>query len=208
MAPYTNDWDEAIPPGTAPAKDIDLFIRDSKLNVRERLETKLIVDMTEDPVVLQDAVARKHTGLKILISFADFVGAGDSGNNYENSYMLSRSDFGALVAPVNFPKDAGAVTLTALEVMLEKSVGIGSITVYLRRRAFASGGARDSYEDVASVEHSAANVAVTASAVLDIAISDDYLYWLYMDPSASADPFYVFGARLTIDTAGIDPVAP
>lgn len=56
--PYTVAWEEAVPAGTAQARDIDLFIQNDKIAVRERMQDMFNVDLrtvtTSDTVYVNE----------------------------------------------------------------------------------------------------------------------------------------------------------
>lgn len=65
--PYAAVWDEAAPVGTAAASDIDLFIRNAKRDVRERIVDVLdVVDFTVDPIVPRALKLNRTANAKIL----------------------------------------------------------------------------------------------------------------------------------------------
>lgn len=57
---YTNVWNEASPSGQAARDLVDNFIRQQKLDFRERIEDSLVDDWSADPVALNPGV---FTGL-------------------------------------------------------------------------------------------------------------------------------------------------
>ena len=73
---HTHPWSVTEPPGSALAADIDQKIRDLRLDLEERLEESVIVDMSADPVVAKPGIGGIPTR---TINYSYPAGTGSAG---------------------------------------------------------------------------------------------------------------------------------
>lgn len=122
---YSVAWDETVPAGSAAANQLDTFIKDTKIAVRERMESLGVTDFeSDDPVgfaflqfenavvtpYLQPGTSSTHLYIK------DKTGAF---NNVEIS------DAGAVTVRAGFTVTAGGLTITAGTSNLKATVITG-----------------------------------------------------------------------------------
>lgn len=113
--PYTNPWDSNSPLGSQAANTADDEFRKFRLDMEERMEDKIITDITVDPWVLRPEVLGNVIGKRLDISFAAFA-MFDTNDSVTSRAILNDGFFTAFasctaVAPLILP--AGA-TLTSL----------------------------------------------------------------------------------------------
>lgn len=198
---YTNAWDNALPPGTALAKDIDKFFRDMKLDIAERMEDKFVEDWTADPLVLKANIAGGGTDLVALIPFSSFMcDPTDSMNDIRLGWFKGRTDMtGSVVASLPAVINPGC-TVKKIEFLADKDA---ATQLYCRfyKRPFIAGGARDAAATLidATTVSSAGVVLSTKTLTSPEVISPDSLYWFSMEGFGSDADFYIFGIRITYD---------
>jgi hypothetical protein len=132
--PYTRTWNDATPAGTRAANQIDSAIQEFKVDVHERMDS-LVVDWTDDPVVLKDenrgTVAEKY----LIIGPHGFHTTDDEDdNNWRDNHFepevgkTARTDF---VVPLG-------VTILAFSMVVDRQAA-GTVTGRFYRQEFSTG---------------------------------------------------------------------
>jgi hypothetical protein len=196
--PYTNIWSVVIPAGGVQAKLIDDHIRQLRLDLAERFEDVLFVDMDTDPIVLKDAVKGKKVDKKLIIGFAELA-KNILGKEYviDAFKMTAFTDSAVIIYPIKLPP---GVTLKRMEIMNDR-VDSGSVIFELRKRDFGAGFPTNDSVLVATVTNNGvAGVVVSAPADFAEVIGDDQIYFITMEATGTAGHSYnIFGIRLTYD---------
>lgn len=197
--PYTRAWNNATPPGTRAAKEIDDAIREFKVDVDERLET--LIDPTttidDDPLVLKPGITGTVTGRKMVyppylvqpinddddVSYADGYFQGDNNTGHLTAYM-----------PITIP--VGYV-ITLFEFYADKIAG-ASVTGRLLSRLLATGGAGTL--DSGDIVRSAAGVGVASSAALSHTVLDTEACFVKFT-GVNGSRYRIYGVVITYDKA-------
>jgi hypothetical protein len=187
--PYTNAWNVTDPPGTEQARNIDDHIRKLRLDLEERFESSLVVDMSADPLVLRDEVLGKQDGKQIIINFDEF--AIDTGSSVD---YIPASGYLEAGAPMTAAiKLMAGVTITKVELLCDRlAAGVFAWRVY--SRAF-SGVAPT---EVTLVNHAGAGVTVSDTGDVEWLIGAGEIYYVYV--GSTIDNKRIYGARVTFNT--------
>lgn len=185
---YTNPWSVTVPAGTELANTIDDWLRRLRLDLEERLEDTIFVDMSADPIELIAGIGGNKTGLVQTIPFAAFVGNMYQSIDYDyRGYTFDRSQY---FAPILLP--AGA-EITKAEMLLDRQSNVG-MTWYIYSRAFEDNPAVQVQEK--SVNHTDAGPVISSTGDISITIDPDKYYWI-MTPLPATEDVKIYAARIT-----------
>lgn len=199
--PYATPWDVNRPAGGTQAKLIDDEIRQLRHDLEERLEDTLFVDMTADPLVLKDSITGKQDAITRIIGFPEFIAStqGKEIDYFREGYGIGFTDSGGLVASLTSVVPVGCV-VTLVEWLVDKA-GTDSLVCEFSRRPFVSGAfSTSNFVVINTVNVAAAGWAIYPSAVLNIPIVADQIYYLAIEANGSAGISYRFGGvRVTFN---------
>lgn len=196
--PYTNTWAETEYPGTTQARDIDDKARLTALAIEERMEDALVVDWRADPVVPKDSLLGKKVGKYLLIGcerFRELNGTLKAVELNPNFLAVFRGS-ARVMAHVHLPP---GTTIKLVELMVNR----GDVTNYTWRLIsvdFANPPTETVLINDAAV--ATAGFHIRSSAVQNIAVAENKLYYLDLDTAGAADvnSMFLYGARITYDT--------
>lgn len=197
--PYSHAWSDNLPPVGALANTIGVEARQLRLDLEERLESSMIVDMSADPVVIRDEVAGKRSGDRVLIPHCAFLSDLnlklndiDSENGKLDCFMGS----GALYAPV--PQFLRGCEITLVEWLVDIH-DVTNLEMRLQRRQFANG--VPAAETIVTTNKAVAGNNIVNSGGISHIVSDGYYYYLRIIATAGGggNAGFVYGARLTFN---------
>lgn len=166
--PYTRAWNEATPAGTRAANQIDDAIRELKVDIRERMETTLVVDWDVDPVVAKPDISGAVTGKYLLFGPHGLQSQDDEDDtDYRNNHVemeIGKTLYMDLVVPIG-------ITITEFAATVDR-MAAGTVTVKLIRQEFSTG----VQTDIATVTRNVDSIGVTTSGVLAETTTNDRLY--------------------------------
>lgn len=188
---YTNTWNTTSPAGSVAAKLIDDHIRQLRLDLQERM-LALVVNMTDDPVIVLDAVRGVKTGKKLIISASEFYCEPETEVTYAGLYADVNSAAGVLRAPFSLPS---GVSIKKIRWLLDNN-DTAVLTVTLKSSPFSVAAA----VTTANTQTKATTgLEIKDSGAISIAVNGTDYYWLEADKSSGAS-FRLYAVEITYDT--------
>lgn len=197
--PYTDGWNTTRPAGSVSAKNIDDEIRLLRLQLQERFNDVLVVDMAADPLVLKDEVSGLANDLTRIIPFCAFLSDLHTKEN-DLDFAIGRIQGfvgePALFAPVVIP--VGCI-ITKIEYLVD----IHDVTVVEAR--FYSVAFSDAPAAATVINTLDMTVGggpkIFPTPVLAITVDANTTYYVVISPSAGTfnNGFFLHGVRITFN---------
>lgn len=199
---YTNAWTVSVPAGSAPANQIDDYMRRTRLDIQERL-LSVFDNMTDDPVVVKDSIKGKVIGKRMIIPYTSFVLDDPSSDavTYEGSdtgddpMIIVNSSAGPVRASVILP---GGITITRIQWLLDNTDS-NQITLKLLAANFAVGSTLITLNSMIKGD---SGEEIVDSGTISIPISDPAgrFFWLWADKNTGGGPFHIKAVQLVYTT--------
>lgn len=187
---YTDPWDGTDPPGSTLANRIDDKIRLLRNQLKERLESALIVDMEGDPWVPKVAINGAQAGKIIIVPAYEF-----NTPTYDDAFGA------ALVPPNNARYRASIILPNGIRIRkvrwLLHNLDTFAVTCMLRSQSYQVGTtpALDNTQTKSTV-----GAELISSGALNIVVDATRWWWLeVIKPSGTANT-RVFAVEVTYDT--------
>jgi hypothetical protein len=203
--PFTDAWNVTRPAGTTAAKQIDDEIRLLRLQLEERLEQTLVVDMSADPLVLKGSVSGQATGLQLIIPFSSFLNdlhARENDidpNGFVNMFVPSGTN------ETHFAAVSGIIpvgcTITKIEYMAAlPDAAVTNIACRLRSRTFGDAAPNASIIDTTVFTAPVGPIKVVASPTLSVVLDGSTYYYIGLLAGGTPGAACAFhAARITFD---------
>lgn len=186
---YTDPWDGTDPPGSTLANRIDDKIRLLRLQLKERLESVLINDITADPWVPKINVSGQKNGKIMVVPAFAFRG----GVAQTDGSVLYTSADEAPRAPLILPN---GVIVKKIRWLVKKNTGVNTLSFLLRAQVFAVGTPPTFYH---SMTKSTVGQEMLNSGTLTIAIGPSIPLWLEITQAPVGQSFNIYGCEITYD---------
>lgn len=190
---YTNAWNETVPTGLTARDQVDDLFRQFKLDLRERIEEALIVNVAADPWVAKTGITGTVVGKKRLYSFSCFNDWSEAPDVTVGSNLYLRDNVGGSHLYCDFGLPPG-VTITLIRVLVDPQSVVSNWIA--RKITFDASPVIGTV--VASLNFSGAGgIQFSSSSALTELVAANQMY--YVDVQL-IEPARLYGMEVTYDT--------
>jgi len=194
---FTRGWDDAAPPGTRNANEIDNAIRELRVDINERVASKLFTTPIPNTTVEADLVVRPevlgNATKKLLIHGVAFQIESTDDGNYGDDGLSGLGVHEPFQAPLLLPP---GVTITRIRWLVSLSGAAQTVTGTIKSMAFGAGHAAATLD----TRNTSVNGAdqILDSGAISLALDDTHCYFLVIDSGGGLTAvFTIHGVEIT-----------